>query len=387
MDSNCEFTGMIVNNRFQGNGNAQMVIQEENLASIANNIFDGQLNVGLATGVWMNEWCETFVNNIVINCNIGVHGPGGWPEDPEVNYCLLWNNNTDFDGCQEGAGVLDVNPQFVDFNNGDLHLGPASPCIDAGLSGNDYRDLNHTRNDMGCFGGPTAAPEMAGLLFGTVVAGQHEVEVQSAVPAEYEYIVPANVSMEFDEWVHVESDALLDVGSATMTFNAGSGLTVDGEATISAGAQMEFAANGCVWVDNGEMNVNGAVGDLAVFSGINGGDWQGIIFCSDGGHNSVIDFADISGSTGYGIDWSDSFIDLLSNSLIHDNENGISTDHLNDDVEIVNCEIFDNDVYGIFGGEVAGTVFVTDCDIYSNGDDGIRIAGSTEIDGCSIYLN
>lgn len=261
-----------------------------------------------------------------------------------------------------------------------------SPCIDFGNPGAEYSDLNFTRDDAGIYGGLNAVPNMAPLLFGTVVDGQHEVTVEARVPADYTYIIPENVIMTFDEWVHVESGALLDVGhAATLTFEGGN-LSMDGEALIGAGVQMEFAVNRSLYV-GGDITVAGVVGDLAVFSGIDGGNWDGIDFGNEGGHNSVIDFAEISGSAGSGLDWSGSRVALLSNSLVHDNEWGIHTSLLNDFVPIENTEIYNNEEYGIFGAEVSGDVWILLCSIHNNGLDGIRIAGITHIDGCDVFSN
>jgi len=138
---------------------------------------------------------------------------------------------------------------------------------------------------------------------------------------------------------------------------------------------MEFDTNKGLTV-KGDLMVEGEEGDLAIFIGFNGAGWSGIGFFLDCGHNSVLDFADISGSAGYGIDLSGTYIELLSNSLIHDNElTGISAFLLDNNVIIVNCEIYGNGEDGIFGTEMIGTVVMVGCSVYQNGRDGIRIAG------------
>jgi parallel beta-helix repeat protein len=69
-----------------------------------------------------------------------------------------------------GIGNIDTNPSFIDLQNGDLHLQPNSPCIDAGNPNpvhNDIEDPNRSgfalapaqgtiRNDIGVYGGPHA---------------------------------------------------------------------------------------------------------------------------------------------------------------------------------------------------------------------------------------
>ena len=46
----------------------------------------------------------------------------------------LWENKTDYEGVTPGASDLHVAPAFVDAENGDLHLSPASALIDAGTN-------------------------------------------------------------------------------------------------------------------------------------------------------------------------------------------------------------------------------------------------------------
>ena len=55
----------------------------------------------------------------------------------------LWENKTDYDGVTPGASDLHVAPAFVDAENGDLHLSPASALIDAGTnSGIPLEDID-----------------------------------------------------------------------------------------------------------------------------------------------------------------------------------------------------------------------------------------------------
>ena len=53
-----------------------------------------------------------------------------------------------------GTGNIVANPLFVDPENSDFRLEAESPAINAGHPGNEYKDSNGSRNDMGAFGGP-----------------------------------------------------------------------------------------------------------------------------------------------------------------------------------------------------------------------------------------
>jgi len=49
---------------------------------------------------------------------------------------------------------IETNPLFINPKSGDFHLQENSPCIDAGHPGDEYRDKDGSRNDMGIYGGP-----------------------------------------------------------------------------------------------------------------------------------------------------------------------------------------------------------------------------------------
>ena len=53
-----------------------------------------------------------------------------------------------------GTGNIVSNPLFVDPENSNFRLEAESPAINSGHPGNEYKDSNGSRNDMGAFGGP-----------------------------------------------------------------------------------------------------------------------------------------------------------------------------------------------------------------------------------------
>ncbi|NQT96695.1 MAG: T9SS type A sorting domain-containing protein [Candidatus Marinimicrobia bacterium] len=102
-------------------------------------------------------------NNLIFNSII-------WENDIFPDY--LDNSNEflycDIQGGWIGEGNIDQLPQFVDAENGNFHLQPTSPCIDAGYPMAFYNDLDDTRNDMGAYGGSGFSVEFLELEMGKV---------------------------------------------------------------------------------------------------------------------------------------------------------------------------------------------------------------------------
>ena len=74
---------------------------------------------------------------IAVNNALVKHGTGilsAQPNPPVLLRNDLWENDQDYDGVTPGATDLHVAPDFVNPENGDLHLSPASPLIDTGTN-------------------------------------------------------------------------------------------------------------------------------------------------------------------------------------------------------------------------------------------------------------
>jgi hypothetical protein len=91
---------------------------------------------------WEATQADTFKNNIlwgnVAPLDSQIYAAG---QAPSIIY-------DDIQGGYTGEGNIDVNPQFVDFENFDFHLLRESPCIDAG-DPDSPPDPDSTRADMG----------------------------------------------------------------------------------------------------------------------------------------------------------------------------------------------------------------------------------------------
>ncbi|MBN1995902.1 right-handed parallel beta-helix repeat-containing protein [candidate division KSB1 bacterium] len=124
------------------------------------------------------SYCK-IINSIIRN-NAGNRG------QVEVKYGKILYCNVE--GGWEGEGNIDIEPMFIDPENGNFNLLSNSPCIDAGSDSMIYNDpedpanpgfalypaLGTIRNDMGAYGGPGAvhwpvnhAPQQFSLLLPT----------------------------------------------------------------------------------------------------------------------------------------------------------------------------------------------------------------------------
>ncbi|MBN1406033.1 MAG: right-handed parallel beta-helix repeat-containing protein [Candidatus Omnitrophica bacterium] len=105
------------------------------------------------TAIYINWGSSSLLENNIIVGNSSNSSPAilGWNSQVSIAYNDIWNYFTSW-----GSDSMKLDPQFVDAANGDYHLLPTSPCIDAGDPDVQYNDTNGSRNDMGVYGGPNS---------------------------------------------------------------------------------------------------------------------------------------------------------------------------------------------------------------------------------------
>jgi hypothetical protein len=86
-------------------------------------------------------------NTIVARNHIGLYRWDfmGLVADPEVTYCDVWGNDTDYVDVTPDTGTISADPLLTS----DYTLYRGSPCIDAGNPSSAYNDPDGTRNDIG----------------------------------------------------------------------------------------------------------------------------------------------------------------------------------------------------------------------------------------------
>lgn len=137
--------------------------------NLNNVIVCGNLALGLGGGIYCSYGSFPQLVNVTISENSSHYGYGGGiycdSSYPYIVNCILWNDSpqeifawesfqiyySDIQGGWEGIN-LNSNPLFI--GNGDFHLQPGSPCINAGNPDPKYNDPDGSRNDMGAYGGP-----------------------------------------------------------------------------------------------------------------------------------------------------------------------------------------------------------------------------------------
>ena len=106
----------------------------------------------------------TFTNSILASgdaCSLG--------KNPKISmsYSDVWTKGgcTSTSGLGSGAGMISIDPQFVDPKNGDVHLLPSSPCVDSADPAAEFCSEtlpNGCRADMGAYGGTSASTPASG---------------------------------------------------------------------------------------------------------------------------------------------------------------------------------------------------------------------------------
>jgi hypothetical protein len=142
--TNCTFAGNAA--RYGGGG---MFCSGYSSPTLANCTFSGNA-AGSGAGMY-NTYASPTLTNCTLHGNTASAAGGGmlnfFALTPTLTNCILWGDTPDeissfaggaavtrsnIQGGHEGEGNIDADPRFLDPGNGDLHLGPGSPCIDVG---------------------------------------------------------------------------------------------------------------------------------------------------------------------------------------------------------------------------------------------------------------
>ena len=116
---------------------------------ISNNVFYN-LDVGI---IWSNPAHEGHVkNNVFLANREGIRDFDAIIPFANIGYNDFFANDSDFVNCIPDSTNIYLNPIVQDTINFRLSLG--SPCIDAGDPDPFFNDVDSTRNDIGCWGGP-----------------------------------------------------------------------------------------------------------------------------------------------------------------------------------------------------------------------------------------
>jgi predicted outer membrane repeat protein len=145
---NVPYNGIVANCTFTGNsagwGGGAMWNGQSGV--VANCLFSGN-SAAFGGAIYDNASEATVVNCTFTDNYASEDGGAIFGGDATVANCVIWGNIpnavasmtappvvtfSDVEGGFEGAGNINVDPLFVDPDNGDLHLSPGSSCIDAG---------------------------------------------------------------------------------------------------------------------------------------------------------------------------------------------------------------------------------------------------------------
>ena len=123
---------------------------------VINNTVDGNTD----NGIWCYNGANAIIkNNIFSRNSTGISASHG--SLPHISFNDVWGNNSrNYDSqsggvANPGPGDISADPSFDLLSTPPYHLSITSPCINAGDPNLLYNDLDGSRNDMGCFGGPS----------------------------------------------------------------------------------------------------------------------------------------------------------------------------------------------------------------------------------------
>jgi len=151
-------TPLIANNLIVSNTGAGIYLGWA--ASTGTQVINNTVDRNTDNGIWCyNGANATIKNNIFSRNSTGISASHG--SVPLISFNDVWGNTwRNYDSqsagvANPGPGDISADPSFDLLSSPPYHLAITSPCINAGDPNPFFNDLDGTRNDMGCFGGPS----------------------------------------------------------------------------------------------------------------------------------------------------------------------------------------------------------------------------------------
>ncbi|MBI5789258.1 MAG: PKD domain-containing protein [Candidatus Schekmanbacteria bacterium] len=264
-----------------------LVVSNAGSVTITNNVILGQAQEGFAS-IFIENGSVQIVNNTLVGGHTAI-------STDAAHGTVIYNNiiadtvdglkdsggsllSQDYNGFWESASTPDL---FVDAANGNYHLPKlpiSSPGIDKGNPAGDYRDKDHTRNDLGADGGRYGNQDNLPPSVTANATPQSVYTFNFTAATDDEWGI-ANWSWDFDSRDDIPSDSALQnpahtytecggyIATLTVTDRSGNQtattveITVDNppEVTISADPNAGAAALPVTY----SSNVSGGSGDYS----------------------------------------------------------------------------------------------------------------------------
>ena len=321
-------------------------------------------------------------NNTIVNNKTGISTYTGVPD---IKNCILWDNlyydlgsgctasYSCIEGGDSGVGNISAQPNFVDATNGDFHLLPGSPCIDAGDPNGVYTGQTDIDGDS--------------RVMGTYVDTGADEFLQVSIPVDpNSSIVVYYVSMSGND----NNDGL-SWESAFATIQKGIDSSSNGDSVIiSEGTYLETIDFKGKAITVRSMEPNDPTVVAATIIDANDIGAAVVTFDSDETTVSILEGVTVTGGL-YGI-VIDGCTPTIRRCVINDNSSwGIycdsSSSDINDFMEISGCTIRDNGSYGFYG---YGNITLSSCLISDNGSCGVYISdewGTFDVINCTVVNN